>query len=116
MNFEKLISLAESITAREWQALPPAVQEKVADIPVFFESRPDHSDIHSGIEPDTLGLFDPGSDAAPAPRIRLWLQNLWEYSDLHEETFLHEVRTTLLHEIGHALGWDEEDLDERGLG
>ena len=29
-------------------------------------------------------------------------------------TFRAEVRTTLLHEIGHVLGWDEQDLEERG--
>ena len=26
------------------------------------------------------------------------------------------VSSTLLHEVGHYLGLDEEDLDERGLG
>jgi predicted Zn-dependent protease with MMP-like domain len=26
-----------------------------------------------------------------------------------------EIRITVLHEIGHHLGWDEEELAERGL-
>ena len=32
-----------------------------------------------------------------------------------EEEFRFEVRTTLMHELGHYLGLDEEELDERGL-
>ena len=32
-----------------------------------------------------------------------------------EETFLNEVRTTILHEIGHFFGLDEGDLEIRGL-
>jgi predicted Zn-dependent protease with MMP-like domain len=26
-----------------------------------------------------------------------------------------EIRVTLLHEIGHHVGWDEHDLADRGL-
>ena len=33
-----------------------------------------------------------------------------------ETTYRQEVRTTLLHELGHYLGLDEDDLDDRGLG
>jgi predicted Zn-dependent protease with MMP-like domain len=30
--------------------------------------------------------------------------------------FTDEVRVTYLHELGHHLGWDEDDLEGRGLG
>jgi hypothetical protein len=30
--------------------------------------------------------------------------------------FDEEVRVTFLHELGHHFGWDEGDLEERGLG
>jgi predicted Zn-dependent protease with MMP-like domain len=32
-----------------------------------------------------------------------------------ESAYREEVRITLLHEFGHFLGWNEEDLLERGL-
>ncbi len=33
-----------------------------------------------------------------------------------EEQLVQEVRTTVLHEIGHHFGMSEEDLDELGYG
>ena len=32
-----------------------------------------------------------------------------------EESFEEEVGITFMHELGHYLGLDEDDLDERGL-
>ena len=52
---------------------------------------------------------------APTPRIRLWLANLWDFAENDEAIFRAEVRTTLLHEIGHVLGWDEHEVEKRGL-
>ena len=33
-----------------------------------------------------------------------------------ETDLVREVRTTVLHELGHHFGMDEEDLDELGYG
>ena len=33
-----------------------------------------------------------------------------------EEELVEQVRTTVLHEIGHHFGMDEDDLEERGYG
>jgi predicted Zn-dependent protease with MMP-like domain len=49
------------------------------------------------------------------PRIRLFLTNLWYWVEEDEEDFRKEVTTTFLHELGHFLGWEEDDLTERGL-
>ena len=49
------------------------------------------------------------------PQIILFLGNIWELAEGDEESFCDEVRTTLLHELGHYLGLDEDDLTERGL-
>ena len=48
-------------------------------------------------------------------QIILFLGNLWEFAGQEEAAFRQEVRTTLLHELGHYLGLDEDDLMERGL-
>lgn len=100
--------------------LPPPLREKAQDVPVTFEPVPNQGLEADGISPDTLGLFT-GADYADGghtpmpPQIILFLENLWEFAAGDEATFRQEVRTTLLHELGHYLGLDEEDLTERGL-
>ncbi|MES2594939.1 MAG: metallopeptidase family protein [Verrucomicrobiota bacterium] len=76
------------------------------------------------LEEDTLGLFEGQSHEAgefasgpqDLPRIRLFLDNIWDYADQDRETFREEVRVTLLHELGHYLGLDEDRVEELGLG
>ena len=116
MDYEKLSQLAQAEVHAALSGLPREVRERVDSTPVFLEPYPDEEDIASGIEPDTLGYFDEGSPEAPTPRIRLWLENIWDYADGDVEVFLEEVHTTLLHEIGHLLGWGEDEVEERGLG
>jgi len=116
MNFENLSQLAKEEVARVRAELPRKVRVHLDETPVFFERRPGDDDFAQGIEPGTLGLFDPGTDAAPLPRIRLWLENIWDYAEGDPQIFIEEVRTTLLHEIGHLVGWDEVDVEDRGLG
>ena len=48
--------------------------------------------------------------------IRLYIENLRDEAEDDPKRFRHEVRKTLLHELGHYLGLEEEDLDLRGLG
>jgi predicted Zn-dependent protease with MMP-like domain len=69
-----------------------------------------------------LGLFDGptwaemrGMDApADSPHIYLYQQNL-ERLCFDSREMAEQVRITLHHEVGHFLGLDEHDLDERGL-
>jgi predicted Zn-dependent protease with MMP-like domain len=44
----------------------------------------------------------------------LFHRNLERAATTREE-LEEEIRITVLHEIGHHLGWDEKDLEERGL-
>jgi predicted Zn-dependent protease with MMP-like domain len=48
-------------------------------------------------------------------RIILFLDNILEQADGDPAAFRAEVRDTLLHELGHYLGLDEDDLIDRGL-
>ncbi len=116
MVYEKLSRLAQAEVHETLAALPREIRQKVDAVPVFLELHPDAGDVAAGVEPDTLGYFDEGSPEAPTPRIRLWLENIWDYAEEDEEIFLEEVHTTLLHEIGHLLGWGEEEIEDRGLG
>jgi predicted Zn-dependent protease with MMP-like domain len=76
--------------------------------------------IADGIKADSLGLFTGAEFAEEGhvplpPQIILFLENLWDYSEGDEEIFCDEVHTTFLHELGHYLGLDEDELTERGL-
>ena len=74
------------------------------------------------LEQDLLGLFEGRTHAdeasemiADMPRIRLFLDNLWDYAEHDRETFREEIRITLLHELGHFLGLDEAGVAALGL-
>ena len=117
-----LLALAESEVNRTTQSLPSALRDKVRQVPVSFERHPDKALQKDGIEPDTLGLFvgepysEIGTTTDPLPaQIILFLENIRDAAEGDEAVYQEEVRATLLHELGHYLGLDETDLEERGL-
>ena len=101
-------------------ALPKPLRERAEKLPVTFERRPNADLQTDGIEPDTLGLFtgpefaDEGNVPLPS-QIILFLENLWDFAGGNEEIFCEEVRTTFLHELGHYLGLNEDEIAGRGL-
>jgi predicted Zn-dependent protease with MMP-like domain len=101
-------------------ALPKPLRERAEKLPVTFERQPNAGLQADGIEADTLGLFT-GPEFADEeyvpmpPQIILFLENLWDFAEGDEEIFRDEVHTTFLHELGHYLGLDEDELTERGL-
>ena len=101
-------------------ALPKPLRERAEKLPVTFERQPNAGLQADGIEADTLGLFT-GPEFADEeyvpmpPQIILFLENLWDLAGGSEKVFREEVRTTFLHELGHYLGLDEDELTERGL-
>jgi len=121
-DWNKVGKLARAEVAAILDQLPAPLQERARPLPVTLERRPNAAHQRDGIECDTLGLFV-GPDFAnewqttmPLPaQIILFLENLWEMAEADEEIFREEVRTTYLHELGHYLGLDEDDLFERGL-
>ena len=121
-EWSHLLALAESEVNRTTQSLPSALRDKVRQVPVIFERRPDKALQKDGIEPDTLGLFvgepysEIGTTTDPLPaQIILFLENIRDAAEGDEAVYQEEVRATLLHELGHYLGLDETDLEERGL-
>ena len=102
--------------------LSPEVARHADAVPVvcFAEPTPEMED--EGLEPDLLGLFvgpamdeEPGLDDPLPPEILLFLGNLWDYAEEDPEIFREEVRRTYLHELGHYLGLEEDDLVARDL-
>ncbi|MDW7979546.1 MAG: metallopeptidase family protein [Verrucomicrobiales bacterium] len=121
-NLKKLRALAAEEVEATLAALPAPLQKAARKLPITFERRPSRTMIADGVEPDTLGLFlgpefaeEHATDCMLPPRIVLYLENVWDAAEGDEEAFRHEIRTTLLHELGHYLGLDEDDLLARGL-
>lgn len=122
MTFAKLTALASDVVAATQRRLPGDIRTVARRVPVHYEDYPDDEVIADGFEPDILGLFtgDPHglelSQDNPVPaQILLYLENLWDYAEGDVAAFREEVRVTYLHELGHYLGWDEDDLTARGL-
>ncbi len=118
--FPQLVEWAEWELSQTEQELPPTLQEALRKVVVLLQDFPTSAQEAEGVEPDQLGLFEgvgvEDPDSPQLPRITLWLGNLWDLSEGDQEVFLEEVRVTFLHELGHYLGLDEEDLIERDLG
>lgn len=123
MDLPRLIALARQVVAAAERRLPAEVRAVAASVPVCYESTPNAGILAEGWEPDILGLFvghehggELRSDGAPLPpQILLFLDNLWDYAEGDEAAFRDEVRLTYLHELGHYLGWDEDEIARRGL-
>ena len=119
-RWTNLLSLARQEVAATLQDLPSELRESATPLPVTYERRPNKAILADGYEPDLLGLFVGSplheSDSTPLPsQIILFLENLWDFAEGDEDAYLEEVRVTYLHELGHYLGLDEFDLEERGL-
>ena len=123
MNAAEREQLAWRAVRALQRELPPEISGPAADIPVVMLPRPTRAMVRDdGLEPDLLGLFvgpsrtDEIDSADPLPpEILLFLDNIWEVAEGNPDAFREEVRVTYYHELGHYLGLEEEDLEDRGL-
>ena len=94
-------------------SLPPEIAGALANVAVVVEDE-------NAEDPDLFGLYEGvplperGDDAGLLPdRIAIYRVPLEaEFSDPNE--LEHEIRITVLHELGHYFGLDEDRLTELG--
>lgn len=120
--YAKLERIAEDEIAGLTALLPSEVRAALEDLPVHLQAEPDE-EIAAEFGDDLLGLFtgeaihERGESLDPSPpQIHLYLENIWEEAEHDPADYREEVRITFLHELGHYLGWDEEDMEQHGLG
>ena len=117
-EFEAVVNDAAQALTREFRA-------ELERIPVLIDPMPTPpSDPTQAPEvtPDVLGLFTGASrlDAPEAisgelpPTIHLFQRNIERVSP-DREVLVEQIQTTLYHELGHALGFDEEGVEDLGL-
>jgi predicted Zn-dependent protease with MMP-like domain len=122
MTARHLESVASAVVERTLRRLPEPIREAAEQCSVEVTLMQHCLRAGEDLEQDLLGLFegrthaDEASEMIPdIPRIRLFLDNLWDYAEHNRETFREEVRITLLHELGHFLGLDEAGVAALGL-
>jgi predicted Zn-dependent protease with MMP-like domain/Flp pilus assembly protein TadD len=106
--------------------VPESVRHYLANVAVTVEDLPADADLLGSdppLSPGILGLFRGapyGQKASMDPwshfpsSIVLYQRNLERYARSREE-LIEEIRVTLIHEVGHFLGLDEDELYQRGL-
>ena len=104
-------------------ALPRDVRKALEGVDLALLPLPDPK-VHASpdVDPLVLGLYR-GTNlleksnlaiAGDLDRIEIFQRNVERVVDDKDE-LREELKVTLLHEIGHHLGWDEDDLEKRGL-
>ncbi|CAN5890522.1 hypothetical protein BH11VER1_BH11VER1_00580 [soil metagenome] len=118
MPHPKLLRQAETEVQRVLDKLPEAVRDAAGECLICYENAGDDPELTE----ELLGLFEGLSRLDPEPgipedmpRIRLFLDNLYDYAGGDEREYRNEVRITYLHELAHYLGWDEEQVEALGL-
>ena len=122
MNLVALERIAKTEVAALRNELPKEMARRAGEVPVVMLARPTKAMARDGVDPDLLGLFVGPNCAEGAesgdplpPEILLFLENLWDYAEGDEEIFREEVRVTYFHELGHYIGLEEGELEDRGL-
>ena len=105
-------------------SLPRVIREAVLEVPVLAEPKParEVAEHEPAINPEVLGLFV-GTPVGQKLRggsgygdvVLLFQKNL-ERAGRSRQEVSKEMKITLLHEYGHYLGFDEEELEHLGLG
>jgi predicted Zn-dependent protease with MMP-like domain len=110
-SWEDLKAEAQRVIEMTIADFPPEIRNEAQKVPVLFEEECQN-------DPEIMGLyghFVPGELSEANGPIILYLLTIDDYCYDEEEDFATEVRLTYLHELGHHFGWDEGDLEERGL-
>jgi len=105
--------------------LPPQFAEFLEEVPVEVRDRPGKSHLYLQPDPDhlLLGLYvgrprteRSVEDSGRMPDVIYIFQEPIEHISHNEQELVDQVRMTVLHEIGHHFGLDEDDLERLGYG
>ncbi|MBC8068388.1 MAG: metallopeptidase family protein [Deltaproteobacteria bacterium] len=116
------LAFIEEEARRTLATLPGHLADRVEDVPVILEARPSADIVREGFDPRALGLFEGPTDFGRRAntgdtrptRIVLFYANLLAMAPDDDE-LAEQVEVTVLHELGHFFGLDEDDVADLGL-
>ena len=111
LPWDQLFAEAEQVIVELIDSLPPEVRTEADRVPCLLEKWPPEGEEVLG---RCLSFEEQVVSEAPGPFV-LYLGTIWRDCQEHGLEFADEIRVTYLHELGHHLGLDEDDLAERGL-
>lgn len=118
-DWVKLERSAENVVSQCLRELPSSLQPAAKKIPVVF--RKWHPDVDAGdlnaveLLGEYLSYEEDRVSEQNGPVV-LYLGAIQLFCEEEGAAFEDEARITLLHELGHHFGWDEGDIESRGLG
>ena len=112
----------EKVVKEALESLPPVLRDRIDNVQVSIRESPDRSQVAehgSGL----YGLYEGVSldrrshDFAGAlpDRITIFKRSI-ERDYPKREAMIQCIRDTVIHEVGHFFGFDDEDLDHMGIG
>ena len=115
-----------SLVRQALRDVPPPFKQRLREIDIVVKRRPTRSDLEdAGLRPDEsmYGFYrgiplterDSGYSMVAPDIIDIYQEPLEE--DFEDDgELVAEIRTTVLHELAHFFGIDDDRLDELGLG
>ena len=112
LPWEELFDRADKIIQRTIEKLPGPLRDQARAINTLLERWPPDED------GEMLGQchgYEPSHISETLGPIFIYIGPLHEFCEEENLDFDDEVRITYLHELGHQLGLEEYELDDRGL-
>ena len=113
LPWEDLFERADKTIKSTIASLPIPIREHAEKVATLLEKWP-----HDESDQDMLGQFhgfEENHISETLGPIFIFIGPIYELCQDEDSPFEQEVRLTYLHELGHFLGLDEGDLEERGL-
>jgi predicted Zn-dependent protease with MMP-like domain len=114
------------LVRRALREIPAPFKQHLKNIDIIVKRRPSAAELRdAGLAPDEsmygfyhgVPMTERGSDyGMTAPDVIYIYQEPLEEDFSNDRELVEEIRTTVLHEVGHFFGIDDERLEELGRG